>query len=106
MLPVHETKKHNYVKTKVVVKFEAAKMVCRTKSQKAMKCVHIAVRNVKIPSSYVRNTPQPCRQSTILRSIINYVKIKVVIKFKASDQDDVCRIKTQKAMKCAHIAVM
>ena len=71
-----------------------------------MKCVHIDIRNVKIPSSHVRNTPQPRHQSTILRSMINYVKIKVVIKFEALDQDDVCRIETQKAMKCVHIAVM
>ena len=49
-----------------------------------MKCVHIAV-DVKIPSSHVRNTSQPCRQSTILRSIISYVKTKVVVKFDASE---------------------
>ena len=70
-----------------------------------MKCVHIAVISKLIPSSHVSNTPQPCRQCTKLRSIISNIKTKVVVKFEASDQN-VCRIKTQKAMKCVHIAVL
>ena len=49
-----------------------------------MKCVHVAV-HVKILSSHVRNKPQPCCQSTKLRSMISSIKTKVVVKFEASE---------------------
>ena len=69
-------------------------------------CTHCCYSNVKFPSSHEQHTPTMSPvQSTILKSMISYVKIKVVIKFEASDQD-LCRIKTQKAMKCVHIAVI
>ena len=36
-------------------------------------------------SSHVENTPQPCRQSTKLRTMIINIKIKMVVKFEASE---------------------
>ena len=46
-----------------------------------MKCVHIASN----PSySHVENTPQLCRQSTKLRTMIISVLPKIVVKFEAS----------------------
>ena len=36
-------------------------------------------------SSLVENTPQPCRQSTKLRTMIINIKIKMVVKFEASE---------------------
>ena len=50
-----------------------------------MKCVHIDV-YVNLSSSHVENTPQPCRQSTKLRTMISSVKSKIVIKFEASEK--------------------
>ena len=47
--------------------------------------MHTHCCNVRIPSSHVRNTPQPCCQSTKLRSMISYVKTKIVVKFEASE---------------------
>ena len=41
--------------------------------------------NVKIPYLHVRNTPQTCHQSTIHKSMISYVKTKVVVMFEASE---------------------
>ena len=49
-----------------------------------MKCVHIDV-YVNLSSSHVENTPQPCRQSTKLRTMISSIKPKIVVKFKASE---------------------
>ena len=45
-----------------------------------MKCVHFAV-HVKISSSYVLNTPQPCRLITKLRIMVGSMETKVVVKF-------------------------
>ena len=50
-----------------------------------MKWIHIAVHVKKTPSSHVRNTSQPCRQSTKLRRMISSIKTKVVVKFEASE---------------------
>ena len=36
-------------------------------------------------SSHVENTPQPCRQSTKLRTMIISVQSKIVVKFVASE---------------------
>ena len=36
-------------------------------------------------SSHVENTPQPCRQSTKLRTMIIIIKTKIVVKFEASE---------------------
>ena len=36
-------------------------------------------------SSHVKNTPQPCRQSTKLRTMIISVLPKIVVKFEASE---------------------
>ena len=36
-------------------------------------------------SSHVENTPQPCRQSTKLRTMIINIKTKIVVKFEASE---------------------
>ena len=53
-----------------------------------MKCVHSAIyRWIYVNPSYshVENTPQPCRQSTKLRTMIINIKTKIVVKFEASE---------------------
>ena len=53
-----------------------------------MKCVHIAVYRGICESLILTcelNTPQPCRQSTKLRTMIISVLPKIVVKFEASE---------------------
>ena len=58
--------------------------VCGFEGQNAMGLVHFA-EHVKILSSDVQNTPQPCRQSTKLRNMTISIKTKVVVKCGSSE---------------------
>ena len=63
--------------------------MCRSKSQKATKCVPIGVNVYYVKSSFshnIQNTPQPYRQSMKLRIMIGSIKTKVVVKFEASEE--------------------
>ena len=62
--------------------------MCRIEGQKTMKYVPFAVNvyaYVKCSSSHAQNTLQPCRQLLKLKIMTVSIKIKVLIKYGASD---------------------
>ena len=77
------------IKTKILIKFGIYEMMCmcRIEGQRAMKYVPFAINvyYVKCSSSNAQNTLQPCHQLVKLSIMTISIKIKVMIKFRASE---------------------
>ena len=105
MSPVNQTLKYDYQhETKGGDKiWDFRDNVCRIEGQKAIESVHFA-EHVKCSYSRTHNSPQPCRQSCNQTLNYNY-QHETKGGSKVWDfRDNVCRIESQKPMKCVHFA--
>ena len=80
------------IKLKVLIKFRASEVICvEIESQKAMKRVPFAIKcmyiciYVKCSSLHEQNTHQLCHQLIKVRILTICIKLKVLLKFGASE---------------------